>query len=106
MFERKTKAQVVETGRVTTPGEKFPAGQAGTGAPKIPTVLERLRKKRAEMIAEANHLDKEIEKLDHDITFVERHPMSAHVLEFIAARFGDELQPATEEPWRPGRDRD
>jgi hypothetical protein len=93
MFDRKAKAQAPETGRVKEPQPP--------PAPARPSVLDRLRKKRAEMIAEANWLDKEIEKLDHDITFVERHPMSAHVLEFIAARFNEEGPDQPKHPWSP-----
>jgi hypothetical protein len=93
MFERKAKAEVAETGRVKE-----------TQPPPTParaSVVDRLRKKRAEMIAEANWLDKEIDKLDHDITFVERHPMSAHVLEFIATRFNEAPADGGKTPPRP-----
>jgi hypothetical protein len=82
------------------PVEEAPQ-QVKTTAPARPSVLDRLRKKRAEMIAQANWLDKEIEKLDHDITFIERHPMSAHVLEFIAARFNEEGPDQPKHPWSP-----
>jgi hypothetical protein len=56
-------------------------------APKQPTALDELKRRRAEKIAEANKLDHEIEMLDHDITWVERNPGSCRVIEFIAARF-------------------
>jgi hypothetical protein len=90
MFNEKEQPKTVETQQVQTPAPRPRA-----------SVLDRLRKKRAEMIAEANWLDKEIEKLDHDITFVERHPMSAHVLEFIAARFNESPVDAGKTPPRP-----
>jgi hypothetical protein len=96
MFERKAKTPVAETSRVKETQQE----QTTVPRPRA-SVLDHLRKKRAEMIAEANWLDKEIEKLDHDITFVERHPMSAHVLEFIAARFNEEPVNAGKTPPRP-----
>jgi hypothetical protein len=72
-------------------------------APRPLTVLERLKKKRAEKIEFRKRLDREIAQLDHDITWVEVHPSSARILEFIAARFGDEEtnRKTDAAPWCP-----
>lgn len=65
---------------------------------KKPTALEILRSRRAQKMETVKRLDREIAQLDHDITYVERYPDHARVLEFIAARFEDESEPKA--PWK------
>jgi hypothetical protein len=87
--KEKTAAEVIAERKTAT------AHVMEAQASKKPTVLEILKQRRAAKMRTVKELDREIEQLDHDITYVERYPQGARVLEFIAARFSDELkQPA------------
>ena len=70
-----------------------PATVTPAVAPQKPSVLERLKKRRAEKIELRKQLDREIEMLDHDITWIEVNPSSARILEFIGSRFKEEENP-------------
>ncbi len=83
-LKRKKKDEPKETNFVTM--------QAKPEAPRKPTALEILKTRRAQKMETVKRLDREIAQLDHDITYVERYPQNARVLEFIAARFSDELK--------------
>jgi hypothetical protein len=105
MFGKEKKAKQEEAKQKE---EKRPYENAATAsqtpAPRRPTALEILKKRRAVKMEQVKLLDKEIEMLDHDITYVERYPAGARILEFIAARFGDEEelpQAADTRPWIP-----
>lgn len=82
-----------------TPGPIPPMNTPGVTVTAKPSVLEILKTRRAHKMRQIKQLDKEIELLDHDITFVERFPQHGRMLEFIAARF-DECLPAAA-PWSP-----
>jgi hypothetical protein len=61
--------------------------------PRKPSVLEILKARRATKMDEIKRLDREIAQLDQDITYIERYPHHARVLEFISARFTEEPTP-------------
>lgn len=82
MFNRKKKEQPEQA--------NFTAKTVETPMWSKPSLVEILKKKRAEKMELVKRLDREIEMLDHDITFVERHPANARILEFIASRFSEE----------------
>ncbi len=95
MWNKKKEAEDRKARESTT----FAATQE-IAPPRRPTVLELLKKRRADRIEQRKKLDREIEMLDHDITYVEVNPQGARVLEFIAARFNEEeKQPARDAPW-------
>jgi len=77
--------------------------QVQVAAPLRPTVIEHLKKRRSEKIELRKRLDRDIEMLDHDITYVELNPQGVRLLEFIAARFKGEETGGTEN-WKPVRD--
>lgn len=80
--------------KVDNEAEKKIFEAANKPLPPPKTALELLKTKRANKVRLANQLDREIAQLDHDITFVERHPEHARILQFIASRFSE--PPATE----------
>lgn len=52
--------------------------------PVEPTMVDKLRKRRAEKVHLANQLDADVEALDQEIDWLERHPGSEYVMrEFI-----------------------
>lgn len=78
---------------IELPPQKAPrADQVTFEQPRKPSVLELLKKRRAEKIEARKKLDKEIELLDHDLTFIELHPNAGRILEFISSRFRDEVE--------------
>jgi len=88
---------------VTTASMYVSAGSsyADLSPHKTPTLVEILTKQRDEKIVLAGNLDREIQKLDEDILFLQRHPGSDRILTRIAGRLANDALQAvasTEEP--------
>jgi hypothetical protein len=70
----------------------------GTAKPAEPTMAERLRQRRSDKVRLANQLDEDIMALDHEITWLERHPGSEYVIkEFVRKHEGESSNPI--KPW-------
>jgi hypothetical protein len=82
MFNRKKKEPEPEPQLVTDWQSKIQPPQ-----PQQPveiTMVEKLRKRRQDKVTLANQLDEDIMALDHEITWLERHPGSEYVIkEFV-----------------------
>jgi hypothetical protein len=60
----------------------------------VPTMVEQLRKRREEKVRLANQLDEDIMALDHEITWLERHPGSEYVIKEFVRRHEEEIAEA------------
>jgi len=60
--------------------------------PRVPTMAEQLRKRREDKVQLANQLDEDIMALDHEITWLERHPGSEYVIKEFVRRHEEEVE--------------
>lgn len=93
LFNRKKDVNEQVRERVMAHAKASVMTQAAAQVPQRPTALEILKKRRSEKVEQVKRLNKEIEQLDHDVTWIETNPQGAHALEFIAARFGNGTEP-------------
>src|ERR1700730_17797886 len=88
MFRRKKKEPEPEptNWQAQTPAQNI--------KPYVPTMAEQLRKRREEKVQLANQLDEDIMALDHEITWLERHPGSEYVIKEFVKRHEEEVEQA------------
>jgi len=86
MFNRKKKEPKPEpiNWQAQTPAQDI--------KPHVPTMAEQLRKRRQDKIQMANQLDEDIMALDHEITWLERHPGSEYVIKEFVRRHEEEVE--------------
>jgi hypothetical protein len=68
-----------------------------TSPPQQPveiTMVEKLRRRRQDKVQLANQLDEDIMALDHEITWLERHPGSEYVIKEFVRRHEEEVEKA------------
>jgi hypothetical protein len=90
MFNRKKKPEPVENAMNWQAETKAPPPQI----PVEPTMVEKLRRRRQDKVQLANQLDEDIMALDHEITWLERHPGSEYVIKEFVRRHEEEVAKA------------
>jgi Mg2+ and Co2+ transporter CorA len=95
MFNRKKKELEPEpiNWQAQTPAQDIKA--------HVPSMAEQLRKRREDKVQLANQLDEDIMALDHEITWLERHPGSEYVIKEFVRRHEEEVQQAKDRPSPP-----
>lgn len=95
VFNRKKEKAPPDLGRTTDQSTNWqvqtPAAQ-DIAKPAEPTMVEQLRKRRAEKVQLANQLDEDVMALDHEITWLERHPGSEYVIKEFVRKHEEEIE--------------